>query len=117
MDTKKFDEAWKLYQQENPDWYKFLTDSTYYEIKDWYEHKYGFEYDEDVGYADEVDEFGEYIWKQINPDEYSTKEYVQVEKELFKDLMLLLEDCADNGNCFASVIINKYKLNLKNGNI
>ena len=42
-DRLKFEceQLFKQYREENPDWDKYLTDSTYYELMDWYDYKMG----------------------------------------------------------------------------
>ena len=111
--NKKFDEAFELFKEEYPKWDEYLTDSTYYELKDWYAAKYGFEWDDENGYPTEVSEFGDYIWRQLCPQEYDTTEYIKVNKELFLSLMQLLKDSCDEGNCFAHEIAKKYDINVR----
>ena len=36
------------------------------------------------------------------------KETIQIDKNFFDDLMQLLKDSSNEGNCFASMIIKKY---------
>lgn len=108
--NKKFDKAFELFKIENPKWDEYLTDSTYYDLMDWYANKYGFEWDDKNGYDDEVGEFATHIWEQLCPQDYDDTEYITVNKELFEDLIKLTKEASDEGNCFASLIVKKYKL-------
>lgn len=38
-------------------------------------------------------------------------EHVEVDKDLFDDLIRLAKESAEEGNCFASLIIKKHNLN------
>ena len=56
------------YKCENDDWSECLTDSTYYEIQDWFAYKCGCEFNDDNGYPDFVYEFLQHIWELILKD-------------------------------------------------
>lgn len=60
--NEKYEEYFKKYKEENPDWDRYLTDSTYYELKDFYAHETNQPFDDDNGYTDDVDDFGYYVW-------------------------------------------------------
>ena len=53
-----------LREKENCDMYDYFTDSTYYELKDWFGFNCG-EYDKDGNYPPHVDEFVNYAWKVL----------------------------------------------------
>ena len=110
---KQFSERFELFKKENPTWEDHLTDSTYYDIMEWYADKYGFEWDDENGYADEVGDFTTYCWKQICPQAYDTTEYVRVPKKVFTDLIELLTICCDEGNSYAINIAKKYQIEIK----
>lgn len=38
------------------------------------------------------------------------KEYIQIQKEFYDDLIILLKSSSDEGNCFAHTIIKKYNI-------
>lgn len=38
---RTFDREFERFKKDNPDWDKFLTDSTYYDLMGWYDDKYG----------------------------------------------------------------------------
>ena len=59
-----FDKDFEKYKQENPDWNLFLTDSTYYELMDWYDAKHGLG-DEDSN-SDEARSFASYVWSAVS---------------------------------------------------
>jgi hypothetical protein len=60
-----FESDYKEYEKENPDFRKYLTDSTYFELMDWYDFKHGIETSEDDCASDEAHEFAEYVWVKI----------------------------------------------------
>ena len=55
-----YEDLFKQYQEENPDWEKFLTDSTYYELMSWFDYKAKLAVDD--YYTDEARDFANYIW-------------------------------------------------------
>lgn len=66
--NEKYEEYFKNYKEENPDWDTYLTDSTYYELKEFYAHKTKQPFDDDNGYPDDVDDFASYVWNMyISP--------------------------------------------------
>ena len=56
------------YKFENQNWAKHFTDSTYYEIGDWFACKCGVEFDENNGYPNFVYEFRTYAWNTLCTD-------------------------------------------------
>jgi len=58
--NKRFEDLFKQYKEENPDWAKYLTDSTFYELMSWYDNGHGI--DNEDAYSDEGREFANYIW-------------------------------------------------------
>lgn len=54
----------KYYTVEN-NWFEYFTDSTYYEIKDWFAYMCGVEFDDDGGYDDFVYDYSQYIWSYL----------------------------------------------------
>lgn len=64
MENKKFDFDFEEYKKSNPNWEKYLTDSTYYELMDWYDSKYGLCCEEHN--SDEARDFADYIWDKLH---------------------------------------------------
>lgn len=63
---KEYEKLFEQYKQQNPDWAEYLTDSTYYELMDWYDYNHGI--DNEECNSDEAHEFVNYIWdKYIQP--------------------------------------------------
>ena len=50
------------YEIEEPDLYKYFTDSTYFELKDWFTHQCQLIINDDFKYPKFVDEFVNYAW-------------------------------------------------------
>ena len=98
------------FKDENPTWREYLTDSTYFEIADWFASEFNYDFDDEKGYPEQVTEFASCVWKEICPQAYESKEYVRVEKEFYDDLMSLLKSSSDEGNCFANLILKKYNI-------
>lgn len=100
--NEQYDKDFEEFRKENPDWNKYLTDSTYYEIMEWYENKYGLANEEH--YTDEARNFAYYIWmKYINPPKVIKVEAVEenlrsanltdnFEKELEKEFNRFLDN-------------------------
>lgn len=68
--NEAFEADFKEYEKENPKYREYLTDSTYFELMDWYDltHETKTEKDEDgdiVCASDEAHEFGKYVWVKI----------------------------------------------------
>ena len=61
--NKQFDLEFEEYKIENPDWEKYLTDSTFYELMDWYDFKHGLGCEEHA--SEEAHDFAKYIWSKI----------------------------------------------------
>ena len=57
---KEYEKLFEQYKQQNPDWAEYLTDSTYYELMEWYDYNHGI--DNEEGNSDEAHEFVNYIW-------------------------------------------------------
>lgn len=56
------------YKCENDDWSEYITDSTYYEIQDWFTYKCGCGFNDDNGFPDFVYEFSQHIWELLLKD-------------------------------------------------
>ncbi len=68
---KKFANAFEKFKIDNPMWDKYLTDSVYNELMDWYSENYNLKWiNDEIGYPNEVYEFSKYIWKQICPQAF-----------------------------------------------
>lgn len=59
--SELFDREFEEFKSENPDWKKYLTDSTYYDILNWYEKKHGLCSDDE--YSEEGYDFAGYVWE------------------------------------------------------
>lgn len=57
-----YEQLFKQYRQENPDWADYLTDSTYYEMMDWYDYIHGIDNEEHN--SDDAREFANYVWNK-----------------------------------------------------
>ena len=62
--NKKYEEFFKKFKKHDEDWREHLSDSTYYELKDFYANETGQPFDDDSGYPNDVDNFATYIWKK-----------------------------------------------------
>ena len=51
--------------EKDPNWFEYFTDSTYYEIKDWFAYMCSVEFDDEYGYDDFVYDYAQYIWKYL----------------------------------------------------
>lgn len=57
---ENYEQLFKHYRQGNPDWKENLTDSTYYEMMDWYDYIHGI--DNEAHNSDEARKFANYVW-------------------------------------------------------
>ena len=55
-----FDADFEAFKADNPNWDKYLTDNTVFELRSWYDTKHG-TYNEDE-YSDKACEFSKYVW-------------------------------------------------------
>ena len=63
-ENKTYEEFFAKFKEHDTDWLEHLTDSTYYDLKDFYAAETGQPFDDDNGYPDDVDNFASYIWKK-----------------------------------------------------
>ena len=59
-----FDSAFIIFEKQNPDWKEGLTDSTYYELAEWYDEFIGVANNESL--SDKAHEFASYVWRKLN---------------------------------------------------
>ena len=59
-----FDSAFTVFEKQNPDWKEDLTDSTYYELAEWYDEFIGISNNESL--SDKAHEFASYVWRKLN---------------------------------------------------
>ena len=59
-----FDSAFIIFEKQNPDWKECLTDSTYYELAEWYDEFIGVSNNESL--SDKAHEFAAYVWRKLN---------------------------------------------------
>ena len=59
-----FDSAFTVFEKQNPDWKENLTDSTYYELAEWYDEFIGVSNNESLSYK--AHEFAHYVWRKLN---------------------------------------------------
>jgi len=59
-----FDSAFTVFEKQNPDWKEDLTDSTYYELAEWYDEFIGCANNESL--SDKAHEFAFYVWRKFN---------------------------------------------------
>ena len=62
-----FDRDFERFKKDDPNWDRFLTDSTYYELMSWYDAKH--KYDNDEMYSEEAHDFANYVWDKIHENE------------------------------------------------
>lgn len=60
---EEFDSAFIVFEKENPDWKNELTDSTYYELAEWYDEYLGIANNESL--SDKAYKFADYVWRKI----------------------------------------------------
>ena len=60
----KFSSAYNCFEEQNPDWRDCLTDSTYYELAEWYDEFLGIANSESL--SDEAYKFADYVWRKLN---------------------------------------------------
>lgn len=53
------------YKEYDPDWYRYFTDSSYFEIGDWFGNKAGVEFDDKHGYPEFIYAFRDYAWNSL----------------------------------------------------
>ncbi|MBP5457616.1 MAG: hypothetical protein J6Y37_14085 [Paludibacteraceae bacterium] len=59
---EEFESAFLVFEKRNPEWRDGLTDSTYYDIAEWYDEFVGTANSESL--SDKAHEFAYYVWKQ-----------------------------------------------------
>ena len=60
-----------LFQQfkyENDGWSEYITDSSYYELQDWFVYKCGCKFNDENGYPDFVYKFSQHAWELLLKD-------------------------------------------------
>lgn len=62
---QKYEECFEKFKEKNPDWERFLTDSTYYDLMEFYSCETKQYEDEDKGYPDDVYAFAHYCWMNL----------------------------------------------------
>lgn len=66
--NEKYEAFFEKFNESNPDWEEHASDSTYYELADYYAIETGQPFDDDNGYPDDVYAFAHYVWdKYIFP--------------------------------------------------
>lgn len=60
----EFETAFTAFEKENPNWENGLTDSTYYELAEWYDEFLGIANSESL--SDEAHQFADYIWRKFD---------------------------------------------------
>lgn len=73
--AEKFERDFELFKSQNADWGKYLTDSTYFELMDWYDATYHLgSNDENSG---EAHDFANYVWERVHENEQRMEMRVQ----------------------------------------
>ena len=62
-----FDREFERFKKDDPNWDRFLTDSTYYELMGWYDAKH--KHDNEEMYSEEAHDFANYVWDKIHENE------------------------------------------------
>ena len=62
-----FDREFERFKKDDPNWDRFLTDSTYYELMGWYDAKHNLGNEE--MYSEEAHDFANYVWDKIHENE------------------------------------------------
>ena len=60
---EEFDSAFIVFEKRNPEWRASLTDSTFYELAEWYDEYIGVANTESL--SDKAYEFANYVWRKI----------------------------------------------------
>ena len=60
---EEFDSAFIVFEQRNQEWKNDLSDSTYYELAEWYDEYLGIANNESL--SDKAYEFANYVWRKI----------------------------------------------------
>ena len=58
-----FDSAFTVFEKQNPNWKEGLTDSTYYELAEWYDEFSGLANNESLSHK--ANEFAYYVWQKL----------------------------------------------------
>ena len=65
---EKYDAFFEKFEESHKGYKNYLTDSTYFDLEDFYANETGQPFDEDDGYPEDVRNFASYVWdKYINP--------------------------------------------------
>ena len=72
--------------EEDPNWFEYFTDSTYYEIKDWFAYMCGIESDYELLDNDFVYDYAQYIWA------YLMKNFTEKSKDEDKMISLNVDE-------------------------
>ena len=67
-----YDKLFEQYQDENPCWDEFVSDSFYYELMSWYDSKHNF--DDDQGHSEGAINFANYVWDMYIMDRNTDEE-------------------------------------------
>ena len=59
---EEFDSAFIVFEKRNPEWKNGLTDSSYYELAEWYDEYLGIANNENL--SDKAYEFANYVWRK-----------------------------------------------------
>lgn len=60
---EEFDSAFVVFEKRNPEWKSGLTDSTYYELAEWYDEYLGMADNDSL--SDKAYEFADYVWRNL----------------------------------------------------
>lgn len=60
--NKEFEKDIEAYAQEHPKWLDYLSDSTCFELMEWYDAAHNIHTDEDEASSDKAHEFAQYVW-------------------------------------------------------
>lgn len=60
---EEFDSAFIVFEKRNPEWKSDLTDSTYYELAEWYDEYLGIANNDNL--SDKAYEFANYVWRNL----------------------------------------------------
>ena len=61
--NEEFDSAFIVFEQRNQEWKNNLSDSTYYELAEWYDEYLGIANNESL--SDKAYEFAKYVWRKL----------------------------------------------------
>ena len=83
-----FDEAFELFKSYDQNWKIHVSDSTYFELKDWFDATYHLGSEEEN--SEEASEFADYVWNKIHENEPRLEMKVQKNAQAVSESYMLV---------------------------